>query len=177
MRPAMQVGAGELFGVRVFVPEAFHDHRGSYVELFDTEKYRAACGGVEFVQDDISTSHAGVLRGLHGDYVTTKLVSVLHGRGYALIADNRPSSPTYRRWQSLELSGENRRQLLLPPGIGNAILALEGPLVYWYKQDTHFVPGRQFTIRWDDPDWGFEWPIADPILSTRDTRGCYVGQT
>ncbi len=164
----------ELEGVLRLVPEVFEDQRGRYVEIFDSEKYRAATGGVEFVQDDVSVSWANVLRGLHGDWETTKLVSVLSGRGYAIIADNRPESPTYRHWQSFELSGENRVQLLLPPGIGNSILALEGPLVYWYKQDTHFEPGRQFTIRWDDPEWGFRWPIEDPILSERDQAGGYV---
>ena len=171
----MRVTDTELHGVKLIVPEAFLDHRGRYVELYDTEKHRAACGGIEFVQDDISFSHRHVLRGLHGDFVTTKLVSVLHGEGYALLADNREGSPTYRRWQSFDLSGENRRQLLIPPGIGNSILALED-LVYWYKQDTHFVAGRQFTIAWDDPDWRFEWPIAEPILSERDRRGAYVDQ-
>ena len=171
----MQVQETRIHGVKVLVPDVFQDHRGTYVELFDTETYRALTGGVAFVQDDISTSHKDVLRGLHGDFVTTKLVSVLHGTGHAVIADNREDSPTHRQWQAFTLSGANRKQLLLPPGIGNSILALED-LVYWYKQDTHFVPGRQFTIRWDDPAWGFTWPISAPILSERDMRGSYVGQ-
>jgi dTDP-4-dehydrorhamnose 3,5-epimerase len=170
----MEIHATELHGVRRLVPKAFTDHRGSYCELFDTDSYRDVCAGVTFVQDDISVSHERVLRGLHGDFVTWKLVSVLHGTGYALLADNRPESPTFRRWQSFELSGENRNQLLLPPGIGNSICVLQGPLVYWYKQSTHFADGRQFTIRWDDPDWGFQWPITDPILSARDQKGAYV---
>lgn len=170
----MRIEATELHGVSCIVPEVFSDHRGSYVELYDTEVYREATGGLAFVQDDISVSHERVLRGLHGDWQTTKLVSVLHGRGHAVIADNRPDSPTYRRWQAFELSGENRVQLLLPPGVGNSILVLEGPLVYWYKQTTHFTKGTQFTIRWNDPAWGFEWPIDDPILSARDTEGAYV---
>lgn len=170
----MEISATELHGVRRIVPAAFHDHRGSYVEIFDAEKYRAVCGGVAFVQDDISVSHQGVLRGVHGDFATWKLVSVLAGSGHAIVADNRPESPTYRRWQGFELSGENRVQLLLPPGIGNSICVLQGPLVYWYKQSTHFVDGRQFTIRWDDPEWGFVWPIDAPILSERDRRGSYA---
>jgi dTDP-4-dehydrorhamnose 3,5-epimerase len=173
----MRVTETQLDGVRLIVPEAFTDHRGSYVEIFDTDKYRDACGGIEFVQDDISVSHTNVLRGLHGDFVTTKLVSVLHGEGYAILADNREGSPTWRRWQAFTLSADNRHQLLIPPGIGNSVLAVQGPLVYWYKQSTHFVDGRQFTIRWDDPSWGFEWPIADPILSQRDVRGSYVAAT
>jgi len=170
----MRIMDTELHGVRRIEPEAFRDHRGSYVEIFDTEKYREVTGGRVFVQDDISVSHTNVLRGLHGDWQTTKLVSVLHGEGYALLADNRPESPTYRRWQAFTLSGENRVQLLIPPGIGNSVLAVQGPLVYWYKQDQHWAAGRQFTIRWDDPDWGFEWPVAEPILSERDRRGAYV---
>ncbi|MBL8754652.1 MAG: dTDP-4-dehydrorhamnose 3,5-epimerase family protein [Planctomycetes bacterium] len=170
----MEIHDTELHGVRRIVPKAFSDHRGSYVEIFDTEHYRAVCGDVAFVQDDISVSHPRVLRGLHGDFATWKLVSVLHGTGYALLADNRPESPTFRRWQAFELSGDNRNQLLLPPGIGNSICVLQGPLVYWYKQSTHFADGRQFTIRWDDPDWGFQWPITDPILSARDQKGAYV---
>lgn len=170
----MRVFETELQGVRRIEPEVFTDHRGSYVELFDSEKYRAACGGVTFVQDDISVSHTNVLRGLHGDWQTTKLVSVLAGEGYALLADNRPDSPTYRRWQAFVLDGTSRHQLLIPPGIGNSVYVVQGPLVYWYKQNQHWAPGRQFTIRWDDPSWGFAWPTRDPILSARDAKGDYV---
>lgn len=163
----------ELEGVLLVTTPAFRDHRGEYIEIFDSDAYRDACPGITFVQDDVSKSKAGVLRGVHGDFVTTKLVSVLHGTGYAILADNRPDSKTYRRWQAFVLSGDNRRQLLIPPGVGNSILALED-IVYWYKQSTHFVPGRQFTIRWDDPEWGFVWPTATPILSERDREGRYV---
>ena len=86
------------------------------------------------------------------------LQEVLVNAHKAILADNREDSPTFRRWQAFTLSDANRHQLLIPPGIGNSVLALTD-LVYWYKQDTHFVPGRQFTIRWDDPAWGFVWPI------------------
>lgn len=173
----MRVTDTELHGVRRIEPEIFTDHRGSYVEIFDTEKYHAVLGGRAFVQDDISISHQHVLRGLHGDWATTKLVSVLAGTGYTILADNRPDSPSYRRWQAFHLSGENRHQLLIPPGIGNSVLAVQGPLVYWYKQDQHWAAGRQFTICWNDPEWGFVWPIAAPILSVRDAKGAYVAAT
>ncbi len=173
----MRVTDTELHGVRRIEPEIFTDHRGSYVEIFDTAKYAAVCGGLLFVQDDISISHTHVLRGLHGDWATTKLVSVLSGIGYAILADNRPGSPTYHRWQAFTLSGGNRHQLLIPPGIGNSVLAVEGPLVYWYKQDQHWAEDRQFTILWNDPEWAFVWPIEEPILSERDARGAYVAAT
>ena len=169
----MHVSDTKLHEVKLIVTEEFVDHRGSYVELFDTENYREVCGDIEFVQDDISVSNKHVLRGLHGDFDTTKLVTILNGSAYALLADNRKDSPTYRQWEAFELSRANRRQLLIPAGIGNSVVALEDNLIYYYKQNTHFVPGRQFTIRWDDESWGFTWPIDDPILSERDKQGCY----
>jgi len=170
----LRVQDTKLHGVKLIIPEEFEDHRGSYVELYDSEKFKKAVGLVEFVQDDISISRKNVLRGLHGDWRTTKLVTVLKGSGYAIIADNRQDSPTYKQWQSFILSENNRHQLLLPNGIGNSILALEDKIVYYYKQNTHFVDGKQFTIKWDDPEWNFWWPIKEPILSPRDEKGEYV---
>lgn len=162
-----------LFGVKLIVPDRFEDHRGTYMELYDSQNFKEVTSEV-FVQDDISVSRRGVLRGLHGDWETTKLVTVLKGSGYALIADNRPDSPTYKKWQSFCLSDKNRKMLLLPPGIGNSILALEDEIVYFYKQNTHFIDGKQFTIKWNDPEWNFWWPIKSPTLSMRDERGEYV---
>jgi len=171
----LKVQSTKLFGVKLLQPSKFEDHRGSYVELYDTETFSEATEeDINFVQDDISISRKDVLRGLHGDTRTTKLVTVLNGTGYALIADNREDSPTYGKWQSFILSGENRNQLLLPPGIGNSILALSDEIVYYYKQNTHFVEGSQFTIKWNDPKWNFWWPVKNPILSMRDERGEYV---
>ena len=162
-------------GVKLLIPGRFEDFRGSYLEIYDSEKFREATGrDINFVQDDASVSRKRVLRGIHGDKYTTKLVTVLAGSGYALIADNRPDSRTYKRWQPFILSADNKHQLLLPPGIGNSVLALEDKMVYYYKQDTHFVDGRQFTIKWDDPDWGFVWPVDNPILSERDRVGAYA---
>lgn len=170
----MIVSETKLHGVKLITPEKFEDHRGSYVELYDSKKFNSKVEKIDFVQDDISVSRKNVLRGLHGDYETTKLVTVLSGTGYALIADNRENSPTYKKWQSFILSGENRNQLLLPAGIGNSILALDEKIVYYYKQNTHFCDGRQFTIKWDDPEWRFWWPTKNPILSMRDELGGYV---
>ena len=104
-------------------------------------------------------SKKNVLRGLHGDDKTTKLVSVLNGSVYSILADNRKDSPTYKQWQAFTLSASNMNQLYIPAGIGNSMLALED--------------GRQFTIKWNDPEWNFWWPIKNPILSVRDTKGMY----
>ena len=172
----MEVVDTKIYGVKCIIPERFEDHRGSYMELYDSEKFsfNTKLKKINFVQDDISISRKGVLRGLHGDYQTTKLVTVLKGSAYALIADNRYDSPTYKKWQAFTLSGQNRNQLFLPPGIGNSVLAMSDEIIYYYKQNTHFVDGKQFTIRWDDPEWGFWWPVKTPILSMRDERGEYV---
>jgi len=163
----------KLHGVKLVIPDRFEDHRGTYMELYDSENFKSITSET-FVQDDISISRKGVLRGLHGDRRTTKIVTVLKGSGYALIADNRPESPTYKKWQSFTLSGQNGNMLFLPAGIGNSILALEDDIIYYYKQNTHFTDGQQFTIKWDDPSWDFWWPIKNPILSMRDERGDYV---
>jgi dTDP-4-dehydrorhamnose 3,5-epimerase len=169
----MKVSDTNLHGVKLIIPERFEDHRGSYMEIYDSEKFKHI-SSEEFIQDDISISNKHVLRGLHGDRRTTKLVTVLNGSGYALIADNRKESPTYRKWQSFTLSKQSRHMLLLPPGIGNSILALEDNMIYYYKQNTHFVDGQQFTLKWNDPEWDFWWPINTPILSLRDQSGGYV---
>lgn len=165
---------GKLYGVKIIIPDVFEDYRGTYVETFDTIEYSKILGDMEFVQDDISISRKDVLRGLHGNYITSKLVSVIYGSVYALIADNRPDSPTYKQWESYVLSAENRKQLFVPAGFGNSIVALEDKSVYFYKQNTHFEPKTQFTIKWNDPEWNFWWPIQNPILSQRDTFGKYV---
>ena len=114
----MHVEDTKLSGVKLIIPDRFEDHRGSYMELYDSEKFNSnpKLQTIEFVQDDISISRKNVLRGLHGDFQTTKLVTVLKGSAYALVADNRPDSPTYRSWQAFTLSEQNRNQLLLPPG-------------------------------------------------------------
>jgi len=170
----MKVYKTKLHGVNRLVLNNFEDHRGTYLELYDKKNHNEACNNTQFVQDDVSVSRKDVLRGLHGDDQTTKLVSVLNGSVYAVLADNRKDSPTYKQWEAFTLSKYNMNQLYVPAGIGNSMLALEDNTIYHYKQDTHFVDGRQFTIRWDDPEWNFHWPISNPILSIRDINGKYT---
>ena len=173
-RPSLSWKNGKLEGIKIIKPDVFEDYRGRYIETYDTASYRQILGDVTFVQDDVSISRKGVLRGLHGNTKTAKLISVLHGSIYALIADNRPDSPTYKQWEAYTVTANNRIQLYVPAGIGNSMLALEDDIVYHYKQTTHFEPGTQFTIKWNDPEWKFWWPISNPILSQRDFYGDYV---
>lgn len=171
----MLIKESKLEGVKIIIPDRFEDHRGTYMELYDSKRYKAITS-INFVQDDISVSKKHVLRGLHGDWRTTKLVTVLKGTGYAIIADNRKDSSTYKQWQSFTLSDMNKNMLLLPPGVGNSILSMDTEIIYYYKQNTHFEEGGQFTIKWNDPEWEFWWPINNPILSKRDENGGYVNE-
>lgn len=171
----MEVKKGKLDGLLIIIPDVYEDYRGKYIETYDMETYKPILGEeIKFVQDDISISRKNVLRGLHGNYETSKLISVYHGSIYALFADNRPSSSTYKKWEAVTVTAENRIQVFVPAGFGNSMLALEDNTVYHYKQTTHFKPGTQFTIKWNDPEWNFWWPISCPILSQRDFYGKYI---
>lgn len=159
-----------LDGVLVIEPPTrFEDFRGEYVELYNEPLYREAGIGVELIQDDISVSTRGVLRGLHGDARTWKLVSCLYGRFYLVVVNWDPQSPQYRKWEAFTLSDSNRLQVLIPPRFGNGHLVMSERAIFHYKQSETYHRDSQFTIRWNDPDLNIYWPIKDPILSTRDS--------
>jgi dTDP-4-dehydrorhamnose 3,5-epimerase len=151
-------------------PTRFEDFRGEYVEMYDEETYRQAGIPHHFVQDDISVSRRHVLRGLHGDQTTWKLVSCLLGALYLVVVDWRPDSPRRGHWVAFTLSAANRRQVLVPPNFGNGHLVLTETAIFHYKQSTSYDGGKgQFTLYWDDPALNIHWPIANPILSARDS--------
>ena len=161
-------------GLLLIKPGIYQDERGSYVEIYDTESYRDILPiSTSFVQDDYSYSKINVLRGIHGDFVTSKLISVLNGMIQAVVVDNREKSPTYMKCQSFHLSRENAHQLFIPAGCGNSMLALTDDVVYHYKQTTHYTPKSQFTIKWNNERFDIPWQVKDPILSERDTKGNY----
>ncbi|MCB9948020.1 MAG: dTDP-4-dehydrorhamnose 3,5-epimerase [Rhodospirillaceae bacterium] len=164
----MTCAATALDGVTTFTPDIFEDHRGYYVETFNLRDYRAAGVSVAFVQDDISVSRKGVLRGLHGDARTWKLVSCLWGEIYLVVLDCREASPTRGQWQAFTISDRNRQQVLVPPGVANGHLVLSDRAMFHYKQSEYYEPGSQFTVAWNDPAYGIWWPVDTPILSARD---------
>ena len=165
----MEVHRSRLGGVLVVrPPTVFEDHRGTYVETYNERLYREAGIGVRFVQDAIAISTRHVLRGLHGDAETWKLVSCLHGRFYLVVVNNDEASPQYLQWDSFVLSAENRLQVLIPPRFGNGHLVMSPTAIFHYKQSTEYDRAQQFTLRWDDPRLGIWWPIRNPILSRRD---------
>ena len=165
----MKVETTELDGVlKVTPPTNFEDFRGSYVELYNKRLYREAGIDQEFIQDDISTSRKHVLRGIHGDSTTWKLISCLHGTFYLVVINNNQNSPQYKHWQGFTLTDRNRLQILVPPLFGNGHLVLSETAIFYYKQTTEYDRAGQFTIMWNDPEYGIWWPVKTPILSTRD---------
>ena len=145
----------------------FRDFRGEYVETWNTNIY-AGLNIPPFVQDSFSTSRKNVLRGFHGDDLTWKLIQVISGEVYEVIADYNRESPTFLQWQAFHIGASNRCQLLIPPGFGNAMLALTDNVVYYYKQTTLYGQARQFTLPWNDRRLNVYWPVSSPILSERD---------
>ena len=165
----LQIEQSKLEGVRLITPPTnFEDFRGSYVELYNDRLYREAGIDQDFIQDDISTSRQHVLRGIHGDASTWKLISCLHGSFYLLVINNDPGSPQYKQWQGFTLSDRNRLQVLVPPKFGNGHVVLTETAIFHYKQTTEYDRAGQFTIIWNDPAYQLWWPVKQPILSTRD---------
>jgi dTDP-4-dehydrorhamnose 3,5-epimerase len=166
----MRVKSTELDNVlEILPPTNFEDFRGSYVELYNERLYCEAGIAQEFIQDDISMSRRNVLRGIHGDQTTTKLVTCLHGAFYLVVVNNDPNSQQYRKWQGFILSAERPTQILIPPKFGNGHLVLTESAIFHYKQTTEYDRSGQFTILWNDPDFDIWWPVRDPMLSLRDS--------
>jgi dTDP-4-dehydrorhamnose 3,5-epimerase len=149
-------------------PTIFEDFRGHYVETYNKKIYSSAGISVEFIQDDISVSHRHVLRGIHGDQKTWKLISCLHGSFYLVVLNNVPGSKQYRQWTSFTLSETNRLQVLIPPGFGNGHVVLSEKAIFHYKQNTEYDRDSQFTLHWNDPSLNIWWPVRNPIVSQRD---------
>jgi dTDP-4-dehydrorhamnose 3,5-epimerase len=167
----------KLPNVLLFKREVFEDHRGTYEELWNEEVYQAEIERLigfkmRFMEDDIAISNKHVLRGLHGDDRTWKLVTCLKGRFYIVVACNDSNSSYYTDWQSFVLSDSNKHQLLVPPMHGHGYVVMSDDAIFHYKQ-SHSYRGmvQQFTIKYDDERFGFWWPVQNPILSLRDTRG------
>ena len=152
-------------------PTKFEDFRGEYVEIYNEKLYQDAGIGEDFVQDDISISSRHVLRGIHGDRSTTKLVSCLHGKFYLVVVNNIDGHPQFGQWDSFTLSDKNRRQVLIPAGFGNGHLVMSETAMFHYKQTSYYDRAGQFTLLWNDPGLKIWWPVKEPILSTRDELG------
>ncbi len=157
-----------LGGVLLIKPTFFEDHRGYYLELYNEKLYKSKGVEVDFVEDDISIATRGVIKGIHGDAVTWKLISCLHGEFQLAVINYNRESKDFGKWQSFVLSDANKHQVLVPPKHGNGHLCLSEKSIFHYKQSAYYDPARQFTIKWNDPRFNIQWPIKNPILSKRD---------
>ena len=167
MADTLSVSKTKLDGVLLIKPPTvFEDFRGTYVETYNKELYNKAGITVDLVQDDISTSTRGVLRGIHGDSETWKLVSCLHGKFYLIVLNHDQDSKQFGQWESFTLSDVNRLQVLIPPKFGHVVLSETA--IFHYKQNTYYNRAGQFTVVWNDPKFKMWWPVKNPIISQRD---------
>lgn len=158
-----------LPGVLLLKPAVHRDARGRLHEAWRADAC-AALGIGPFVQDNITCSSAGVLRGLHFQHPggQGKLVGVLHGRVLDVAVDVRRGSPTFGAWTALALDADTAWQLWIPPGFAHGFLACAEDVVVQYRCTAYYDPAAQRAIRWDDPDLGIDWPLRTPTLSPRD---------
>ena len=159
-------------------PDIFGDSRGLFVELFQRDRY-AAVGIVEtFVQDNLSRSAAGVLRGLHlqNPRPQGKLVTVLRGSVLDVAVDVRVGSPTFGKHVKIELSEENRRQLWIPRGFAHGFVVLSETADFHYRCDQFYSPSDEIVLKWDDPELGIDWGHDSPTVSQRDSDGRTLSQ-
>ena len=158
----LQVEKTVIDGVLVLQPKVFGDARGFFFESFNQAAFDAAVGRpVPFVQDNHSRSARGVLRGLHfqkGAKAQGKLVRVTAGAVFDVAVDIRRDSPSFGRWVGVELSGDNHRQLWIPPGFAHGFLVLSETADFLYKTTDLYAPQAEGSVRWDDPAIGIEWP-------------------
>ena len=170
----MEILKTKMDQVILIKPDVFEDHRGEYIEPYNEKLYVQHGINIKFVQDDISVSSMNVIRGIHGDAETWKLISCLYGKFYLVVVNCDKRSNEFGKWQSFVLSDRNMLQVLVPPMHGNAHLILTNKAIFHYKQSTYYDPSRQFTYKWDDPVLNIWWPVKNPVLSMRDELGHYV---
>jgi dTDP-4-dehydrorhamnose 3,5-epimerase len=166
----VKVTALALPEVLLVEPNVFGDARGFFMESYNAERYRAAGIALPFVQDNVSASRRGVLRGLHFQHPNAqgKLVQVLAGAVFDVAVDVRAGSPTFGGWVGELLSSDNRRQLWVPPGFAHGFVVTSDEALFAYKCTAPYDQSSERSVRWDDPDIGIRWPVGDVTLSEKD---------
>jgi dTDP-4-dehydrorhamnose 3,5-epimerase len=156
----------------------FRDDRGYFLESFNARRYFDAGLSVGFVQDNLSFSKKGVLRGMHFQTprAQAKLISVAQGEIIDVVVDVRLGSPTYARWHAERLSAENARQLFVPAGFAHGFLVLSESALVSYKCSGYHEPEDEVSLLWNDPDIGIEWPAKDVFVSERDAAGLRLAE-
>jgi dTDP-4-dehydrorhamnose 3,5-epimerase/reductase len=164
-------------GLCLVEPTIYGDHRGFFLEFYSKREFHEIELDVEFVQDNHSMSHKGVLRGLHFQYPHTqgKLVRALHGGVYDVVVDLRKGSPTYGQHHGQELTEKNKLMLYAPPGFAHGFVTLEDNTEFMYKVTDYYAPSSDSGIIWNDPDLAIDWKlekysIGTPDLSEKDNK-------
>jgi dTDP-4-dehydrorhamnose 3,5-epimerase len=166
----MKAISASLADVVIIEPKLIGDQRGFFFESFQAQRYADVGIRRPFVQDNMSRSGGGVVRGLHLQNPTAqgKIVSVMRGRVLDVVVDVRRGSPNFGRHVAVELSEENRRQVWVPRGFAHGFAVLSETADFFYKCDNPYNPEHEITVRWDDPSIGIDWPLKNPVLSNRD---------
>lgn len=168
----MLVKETPLPGVLLIEPKVFGDARGYFMELFHARRYPDAGIPAAFVQDNMSLSRHGTLRGLHYQHPhgQAKLVQVVQGEVFDVAVDIRTGSPHFGRWYGEYLSAENKRQLYIPAGFAHGFCVTSDSALLLYKCSDYYAAAADGAVAWNDPDIGIEWPVREPLLSEKDAR-------
>jgi len=167
----MNISATRLPGVLLIQPAVFGDQRGFFKESWNRKKFAEQGLALDFVQDNVSLSRRGILRGLHFQNPTPqgKLVQVLQGEVFDVAVDIRRGSPTFGQWFGTRLSAENHLQMYVPEGFAHGFYVLSETALFAYKCTDFYDPKAEHSLRWDDPDIGIAWPLTEPpLLSAKD---------
>lgn len=166
----MKVIETKMPGVLILEPKVFRDSRGFFMETWRRIQYQEIGIDCEFVQDNLSFSNRGILRGLHYQHPHEqgKLVSVVWGEVFDVAVDIRVGSPTFGQWVGVVLSGENHRQFWVPLGFAHGFCVLSEKAYFTYKCNDVYTPSAEGGIVWNDPDIGIDWPVKDALLSAKD---------
>ena len=164
----MQVQKTKLDGVLLITHDGFEDFRGNFDEVYNKDLYEKNGITVNFVQDNTSVTHQFVLRGIHGGSETWKLITCLEGRMYFVAVNCDTESKDFGKWEAFLLTGEDRKQLLIPPQFGSSYVVLSPQVIVHYKQSTYYDQDTKFAYKWNDPRFKIWWPVKNPILSEKD---------
>lgn len=167
----MTVTETKLPGVLLLEPRVFGDARGFFAETYHAERYREAGIDADFVQDNLSRSVRGTLRGLHYQappHAQAKLVQVLDGEVFDVVVDLRRGSPTFGEWVGETLSADNGRQMYVPEGFAHGFCVTSETALFAYKCSAFYAPGSEGALRWDDSALGIDWPVDQPLVSDKD---------
>lgn len=170
----MEIIETNLKGLVILKPKVFEDERGYFYESYNQKLFANAGLNLNFVQDNQSLSHSGVLRGMHFQnppYAQGKLVRVITGAVYDVVIDIRKNSDTYGKWFGVELTQENKWMMYIPEGFAHGFLTLKDNTIFSYKCTNFYNKVSEDSILWNDPEIGVQWNVKDPMLSPKDLEG------